>query len=198
MSGAGSVGPTKDDASGSDVVSLLLHTSGTTARPKLVPLTQRNLMASARNVASVLELTPEDICLNTMPLFHIHGLVAALLASVWSGGSVCCAPGFDARRFPEWSREAQATWATAVPTMHQSLLARLAAEPGFLADARFRFLRSSSAALPAAVLRGLEDALGIPVVEAYGMTEAAHQMASNPVPPGRRLPGSVGPAAGPE
>ena len=130
VNGIGAVGTTADDVHAAAAVSLLLHTSGTTARPKLVPLTQRNLMASARNVASTLGLAPDDVCLNTMPLFHIHGLVAALLASVWSGGSVCCAPGFDAHRFPQWSREAGATWSTAVPTIHQTLLARLEEEPG--------------------------------------------------------------------
>ena len=198
VTGPGSVAGTEEEVPTAAAIALLLHTSGTTARPKLVPLTQRNLLASARNVASTLGLVPDDICLNTMPLFHIHGLVAALLASVWSGGSVFCAPGFDAHRFPQWSRDARATWSTAVPTIHQSLLARLEAEPTWLDDTRFRFLRSSSAALPVPVLVGLEDALGVPVVEAYGMTEAAHQMSGNPLPPGRRLPGSVGPAAGPE
>ncbi len=193
-----SPGRTASDQSPSDAVSLLLHTSGTTARPKLVPLTQRNLLASARNVATTLALEQDDICLNTMPLFHIHGLIAALLASVWSGGSVACAPGFNAQRFPEWGRELRATWTTAVPTIHQSLLARLEKEPEALVGTLLRFVRSSSAALPIPVLAGLEEALGVPVIEAYGMTEAAHQMASNPLPPGLRLPGAVGPAAGPE
>jgi acyl-CoA synthetase (AMP-forming)/AMP-acid ligase II/thioesterase domain-containing protein len=198
VEGAGPSGRTPADLPSPDAVSLLLHTSGTTARPKLVPLTQRNLLASARNVAATLALAPGDVCLNAMPLFHIHGLVASLLASLRSGGSVVCAPGFDARRFADWGRESGATWTTAVPTIHQGLLARLEAEPGLLDGVELRFLRSSSAALPVPVLEALEDALRIPVVEAYGMTEAAHQMASNPLPPGRRLPGSVGPAAGPE
>ncbi len=191
-------GSTGDERRPPDSVSLLLHTSGTTARPKLVPLTQRNLLASAKNVAETLGLGPEDVCLNTMPLFHIHGLVAALLASLWAGGSVSCTPGFDKQRFPEWARAADATWTTAVPTMHQSLLALLAAQPEALAGTRLRFVRSSSAALPVPVLEGLEDALQVPVLEAYGMTEAAHQMTSNRLPPAHRVPGSVGAAAGPE
>ena len=193
-----STGRTVAERPASGGISLLLHTSGTTARPKLVPLSQGNLLASARNVATTLALQQDDICLNTMPLFHIHGLVAALLASVWSGGSVACAPGFNAQRFPEWGRELRATWTTAVPTIHQSLLARLEKEPEALVGMPLRFVRSSSAALPIPVLTGLEQALGVPVIEAYGMTEAAHQMASNPLPPGHRLPGAVGPAAGPE
>jgi acyl-CoA synthetase (AMP-forming)/AMP-acid ligase II len=61
-----------------------------------------------------------------------------------------------------------------------------------------RFIRSSSSALPVPVIAELEAAFGAPVIEAYGMTEAAHQMASNPLPPARRKPGTVGPSAGPE
>jgi acyl-CoA synthetase (AMP-forming)/AMP-acid ligase II/thioesterase domain-containing protein len=183
-------GPAPDD------VALMLHTSGTTSRPKLVPLTHRNLCASAANVASVLELRASDRCLNVMPLFHIHGLVAALLASLRSGGSVACTPGFHAVNVFGWARELHPTWLTAVPTMLQAILARVGDEQAALAG--LRFVRSSSSALPVPVLEGLERALGVPVLEAYGMTEAAHQMASNRLPPAERLPGSVGAAAGPE
>ena len=134
-----------------------------------------------------------------MPLFHIHGLVAALLASLRAGGSVACTPGFHPVRVFDWARELEPTWATAVPTMLQAILARVEADAGARSSlAGLRFVRSSSSALPPSVLEGLEQALGIPVVEAYGMTEAAHQMASNRLPPGRRLPGSVGSPAGPE
>src|SRR5262245_3622495 len=177
---------------------LVLHTSGTTARPKLVPLAHRNLVSSAHNVAASLELTEADRCLNVMPLFHVHGLVAALLASLHAGGSVACTPGFHQIRFFEWLRELEPTWYTAVPTMHQALLARAGSDPGLIEGHRLRFARSSSASLPPPVLEGLEGVLGVPVVEAYGMTEAAHQMASNPLPPGARKPGAVGPPAGPE
>ena len=175
---------------------LLLHTSGTTSRPKLVPLAHGNLAVSARNIAATLELSPTDRCLNVMPLFHVHGLVASLLASLAAGGSVFCTPGFHAFRTPDWLDGCDPTWYTAVPTMHQALLARI--EPAHEPPERLRFIRSSSAALPRPVLEGLERAFGVPVVEAYGMTEAAHQMASNqPTLAGRR-PGSVGRAAGPE
>ena len=133
-----------------------------------------------------------------MPLFHIHGLVAALLASLHGGGSVACSPGFHPIRVFDWLRDLQPTWITAVPTMHQLLLARRADHEDVLRDHRLRFIRSSSAALPIQVFEELERTFGVPVVEAYGMTEAAHQMASNPLPPGRRRSGSVGPAAGPE
>ncbi len=177
---------------------LALHTSGTTSRPKLVRLSHRNLCASARAVSATLELDGTDRCLNVMPLFHIHGLVAALLASLYSNGSVACAPGFNALRFFGWLEELEPTWYTAVPTIHQNVLARLREHPDALGSHRLRFVRSSSAALPVPVLHGLEEITGIPVIEAYGMTEAAHQMASNPLPPGTRKPGSVGPAAGPQ
>ncbi|HEU5218364.1 MAG TPA: AMP-binding protein, partial [Gemmatimonadales bacterium] len=183
-----------------DATALILHTSGTTARPKMVPLSQANLSASAAHIAATLGLGPPDRCLNVMPLFHIHGLVAGVLASLHAGGSVVCAPGFLGPSFMEWLAVTYPTWYTAVPTMHQAILAR-AAEPahqGIVRGHRLRFVRSSSAALPKRILEELEKVLGVPVVEAYGMTEAAHQMASNPLPPGVRKPGSVGPAAGPE
>jgi acyl-CoA synthetase (AMP-forming)/AMP-acid ligase II/surfactin synthase thioesterase subunit len=176
---------------------LLLHTSGTTARPKLVPLTHANLTASARNVAATLELGPTDRCLNVMPLFHVHGLVASLLASLHAGGSVTCTPGFHPIHMLAWLEECAPTWYTAVPTMHQGLLARAPADNS-IPTGRLRFIRSSSAALPRPVLEELERTFGVPVIEAYGMTEAAHQMASNPPTLAERRPGSVGRAAGPE
>ena len=187
-----------DVAEDTDAVALVLHTSGTTARPKIVPLTHRHLLSSARNVRSTLGLQPADRCLNVMPLFHIHGIVAALLASLDAGGSVACTPGFHQIRFFEWLHALGATWTTAVPTMHQAILERSVRDPSLVTGHTLRFVRSSSASLPVPVLEGLESALGVPVVEAYGMTEAAHQMASNPLPPGKRKPGSVGLAAGPE
>lgn len=179
-------------------VALVLHTSGTTARPKIVPLTQFNLIASARNIASHLRLTPDDRVLNVMPLFHIHGMIGALLSTMASGGSVVCSPGFKEDEFWEWVRDFQPTWYTAVPTIHQSVVAagdryRLRAP-----DHRFRFIRSSSSSLPPATMRALEALTGAPVIEAYGMTEASHQMTSNALPPGARLAGSVGVAAGVE
>ena len=177
---------------------LVLHTSGTTARPKIVTLTQANLCASARHIGAALSLTAEDCCLNIMPLFHIHGLMAAVLASLASGGSVCCTPGFNAFRFFGWLAEARPSWVTAVPTMLQALLPYAERHRDVLAAGRLRLLRSSSASLPAPVMTALEAAFGVPVIESYGMTEAAHQMSSNPLPPAPRHPGSVGVAAGPE
>jgi len=184
-------GPSPDD------VALLLHTSGTTSRPKLVPLTHRNLCASSGNVMRTLELSPSDRSLNVMPLFHIHGFVASLLASLAAGGSVACCAGYHDGAFVPWLDELQPTWYTATPALHQAVLAELARAPDGIAANRLRFARSASAPLPAAVMRALESALGAPVLEAYGMTEAAHQIASNPMPPRERRARSVGPPAGP-
>jgi acyl-CoA synthetase (AMP-forming)/AMP-acid ligase II len=182
----------------SDDVALILHTSGTTARPKIVPLSQANLAASAGNIARTLSLGPADICLNIMPLFHIHGLIAAVLSSISAGGSVVCAPGLNAFRFFGWFKEARPTWYTAVPTMHQTLLELAPRYRDNIAGGQLRFIRSSSASLPPQVMAALEQTFGVPVIEAYGMTEASHQMASNPLPPAPRHAGSVGIAAGPE
>ena len=186
-----------ESAPGPDDVALLLHTSGTTSRPKLVPLTHRNLCASAANVVRTLELSSADRSLNVMPLFHIHGFVASLLASLAAGGSVACCAGYRDGAFVPWVDELQPTWYTATPALHQAVLAELARDPDGTAANRLRFVRSASAPLPTAVMRALESALGAPVLEAYGMTEAAHQIASNPMPPGERRARSVGLPAGP-
>ena len=178
-------------------VALVLHTSGTTARPKIVPLTHGNVTASARHIGAALALTAGDACLNIMPLFHIHGLIAAVLSSLGAGGAVCCTPGFDALRFFRWMDEERPSWYTAVPTMHQAILARAERNREVIARAPLRFLRSSSASLPGPVMQQLEAVFGAPLVESYGMTEAAHQMCSNPIG-GPRKPGKVGIPAGPE
>jgi oxalate---CoA ligase len=183
---------------GEDDVALVLHTSGTTSRPKIVPLTSKNIVTSAGSIAATLHLTSDDRCLNVMPLFHIHGLIAAVLSSVHAGATTICAPGFDALKVFGWLEEVDPTWYTAVPTMHQAILLRARRNADIIAKSRLRFIRSSSASLPVPVLRDLEDTFGCPVIEAYGMTEASHQMASNQLPPGQRKPGSVGMAAGPE
>ena len=151
-----------------------------------------------RHIGATLGLDADDRCLNIMPLFHIHGLIAAVLSSLAAGGSVFCTPGFNALRFFQWLGEARPSWYTAVPTMHQAILARAARNPDALAAASLRFIRSSSASLPPQVMAELEATFGCPVIESYGMTEAAHQMASNRLPPGMRKAGSVGAAAGPE
>ncbi len=183
---------------GPDDVALVLHTSGTTSRPKIVPLLHRNVCATAENIRRTLRLAAGDRCLNVMPLFHIHGLMACVLSTLHSGGSVYCAPGFNALRVFGWLADADPTWYSAVPTMHQAILARAGRNPEVVERLRLRFIRSSSAALPARVMAELEEAFSAPVVEAYAMTEAAHQMTCNPLPPAPRKPGTVGIAAGPD
>jgi len=190
---AASPGPAQPDD-----IALVLHTSGTTSRPKIVPLSQTNVCASARNIAKSTEFRASDRGLNIMPLFHIHGLIAGILAPLSAGGEVCCTPGFNALKFFGWMGEVHPTWYTAVPTMHQAIVGRASKNTEVIKANPLRFIRSSSSSLPPQVIRELEAAFGAPVIEAYGMTEAAHQMASNPLPPAARKPGTVGRAAGPE
>ncbi|MCB2117643.1 MAG: AMP-binding protein, partial [Rhodobacteraceae bacterium] len=193
----GDTRPAAPGTPGPDDVALILHTSGTTSRPKIVPLLQSNIAASADNIRRALDLTPADRCLNVMPLFHIHGLIAAVSASLAAGASISCAPGFDALRFFGWMKEVRPTWYTAVPTMHQAILARAERNRDTIAETPLRFIRSSSASLPAQVMTALSETFGAPVIEAYGMTEATHQMTSNPLGQGAQIPGSVGREAGP-
>jgi oxalate---CoA ligase len=198
IAGAPTTAITADGYAEVEDAGLALHTSGTTSRPKLVPLLQRNLMTSAGHIARTLRLTPRDRCCNVMPLFHIHGLMAGVLSSIAAGASVFCLPEFSVSYFFAWLAEAEATWYTAVPTIHQSIVAHAEQHRASLDSVQLRFIRSSSAPLSPALLRNLEQVLRAPVIESYGMTEAAHQMASNPLPPGVRKPGTVGLAAGPE
>lgn len=179
-------------------IGMVLHTSGTTSRPKIVPLSVGNLCASAAHIRNTLQFTPQDIGLNIMPLFHIHGLIAGVLAPLSAGSQVFCTPGFNALKFFTWMDEAHPTWYTAVPTMHQAIVGRARGNAEVIARNPLRFLRSSSSSMPPQVIKELEEIFHAPLIEAYGMTEATHQMASNPLPPGQRKPGTVGLAAGPE
>ena len=191
--------PTRDAGMAqADDVALVLHTSGTTSRPKIVPLTQRNVCASAEHIAHSTAFSASDRGLNVMPLFHIHGLIAGILAPLSQGGEVHCTAGFNALKFFAQMEDVKPTWYTAVPTMHQAILSRAANNRAVIQKVPLRFIRSSSSSLPPQVLAELEATFHAPVIEAYGMTEAAHQMACNPLPPGQRKPGTVGLAAGPE
>jgi acyl-CoA synthetase (AMP-forming)/AMP-acid ligase II len=194
----GSAAANDDGSADRDDIALVLHTSGTTSRPKIVPLTHQNVCESAENISNSLALSPADCCLNIMPLFHIHGLVAVVLSSMNAGASIVCTTGFDALRFYTWMKEVKPTWYSGVPAMHQAILSRAARNQDVVDSSRLRLIRSSSASLPPQLMADLEKTFSVPVIEAYGMTEAAHQMASNPLPPGERKPGSVGMAAGPE
>ena len=176
-----------------DETALVLHTSGSTGRPKRVPLSHANLSISAGNVARSYHLTQDDVSVCVMPLFHVHGLVASTLATLSTGGTVVVPGKFSPLSFWGVAQEVGATWYSAVPTIHQLLLARV--KPGAprpAGAAKLRFIRSCSASLPPQVMHDLEAAFGVPVLEAYGMTEASHQMSSNPLPPAAHLAGSVG------
>jgi len=178
------------DAGSPAALALLLHTSGTTSKPKTVPIRQRNLIASTGAVARTYGLSSEDVTMCVMPLFHVHGLVAAVLGTLSTGGTVVI-PRLRPSVFWDDIARHGATWYTAVPTIHARLLSRAIEQPA-LPPHRLRFVRSCSAPLPTVLWRQYEEAIGVPLVEAYGMTEAAHQMASNPLPPGKRRPGTVG------
>jgi acyl-CoA synthetase (AMP-forming)/AMP-acid ligase II len=173
-------------------VALFLHTSGTTSRPKGVPLTHENLCASAHNIQRWYELTAADTSLCVMPLFHIHGLVFSTLAFLGTGGHVVVPEKFSASAFWPAVATYRATVVSAVPTIFRTLLLR-ADDDGapHAGEHTLRFLRSSSAALPAAEFHKLEARFGVPVIEAYSMTEASHQMCANPLR-GERRAGSVG------
>jgi acyl-CoA synthetase (AMP-forming)/AMP-acid ligase II len=177
---------------------LVLHTSGTTGRPKITPISGKSLSASARNIERALSLTARDRCLDVMPLFHIHGLVGGLLSSIAAGASVVCPPPFDPLAFLSWMTASRPTWYTAVPTMHHAIMSALASAGGHSERPALRLIRSSSARLPPRLMSDLEAGFGAPVIEAYGMTEAAHQIASNPLPPRARKSGSVGLPSGVE
>ena len=177
---------------------LVLHTSGTTSRPKIVPLSNLNIFTSAVNISKSLKLTADDHCLNIMPLFHIHGLIAVLSASAKVGASVCASNGFNALKFLDLAETQNISWYSGVPTMHQAILLRAQKNSDKAKKLNLRFIRSSSASLPPAIFEQLHDTFQTPVIEAYGMTEATHQMASNPLPPAIQKPGLVGMPAGPE
>lgn len=186
------ISPTQSSSPDADSIAMILHTSGTTSRPKRVPLRHRNLIASARNIISAYNLTDNDTTICLMPLFHIHGLVGCLLSTLASGGTLVCPNGFNALVFWQLVDSFKPTWYSAAPTMHQMILARATRNQEIVKANRFRFIRSSSAPLPLVVIEEMEATLNAPLLESYSMTEAAHMMTTNPLPPKVRQPGSVG------
>jgi acyl-CoA synthetase (AMP-forming)/AMP-acid ligase II len=194
ISSASRAGRDVDPPNGDDVA-IVLHTSGSTGRPKRVPIRHANLAASTQNIVRTYRLSPEDVSLCVMPLFHVHGLVASLLSTFLSGGTVVTPAKMDLASFWQTVRDSRVSWYSAVPTIHQMLLTGAGKERPSGADS-LRFIRSCSASLAPVLTRSMEGLFAVPVLEAYGMTEAAHQMCSNPPPPGTRIPGSVGPGTG--
>jgi acyl-CoA synthetase (AMP-forming)/AMP-acid ligase II len=195
---AGACPKGKSAAPSPNDIALVLHTSGSTGRPKRVPIRHRNLTASARNIVDHYALTPNDVALCAMPLFHVHGLIASTISTLLSGGTVVVPSKFNPLSFWRTVRDHNVTWYSAVPTIHQLLLVRASSQRGERPHGaeNLRFIRSCSAALPPEMMAKMESVFGAPVLEAYGMTEASHQMCSNPTPPGGRKPGSVGPGTG--
>jgi acyl-CoA synthetase (AMP-forming)/AMP-acid ligase II len=192
LSGAAAGEPSSDPV-GPGATALFLFTSGTTSRPKIVPLTHANICASAFSAVAALRLTEADRCLNVLPLFHGHGLIATVMTSLAGGGGVVCTPGCDVNRFFGWLRDFAPTWYSAVPTMHQAILAQARLNPEQVAGIRLRLVRSASAPLPPRVFAELEQTFGTSVIEFYGMTETASApIACNPLPPRKSKPGSVG------
>lgn len=173
-----------------DDVALTLHSSGTTDRPKRVPLRHRSVVAAVANVVGAYDLGADDVAFCPMPLFHVHGLIGATMSTLSSGGTVIVPRSFQPFSLTTALRRHRATWYTAVPTIHQFALARAREERAVVPS--LRFVRSASMKLPGAVLERLEAYFGVPAIEAYGMTEAAHQVATNLLPPAERVPGSVG------
>jgi acyl-CoA synthetase (AMP-forming)/AMP-acid ligase II len=184
--------PHPQELAESDDIAMILHTSGTTSRPKRVPIRHRNLVASAGNITRAYELSSVDTTLCLMPLFHIHGLVGCLLSTFASGGTLVCPNGFNALEFWKLVDTYKPTWYSAAPTMHQAILTRASRNEAIVKANPFRFIRSSSAPLPPVIIEQMEATLNAPVLESYSMTEAAHLMATNPLPPKTRKPGSVG------
>jgi len=179
----------------SNNIAIILHTSGTTAKPKIVPLKSSNILASAKNIISILKLSEKDICLDLMPFFHVHGLMVAV-STLLSGGTVICPPKFEANQFYQWIKEFGPTWFTASPTIHQSILDLARQNRKIIKKSQLRFIRSSSAAMPIKLLAELEKKWRAPVAESYGMSEAALQITSNPLPPELKKIGSAGKAYG--
>jgi acyl-CoA synthetase (AMP-forming)/AMP-acid ligase II/acyl carrier protein len=184
-----------DFASGTDDAFILL-TSGSTSRPKMVPLTHASVCLSAHNVGAAIALEPRDRLLSVLPLFHGHGLISGILGALATGSSVVCTSGFDALAFFDWLKEFRPTWYTAVPLIHQAVLSAGERHRRDAQRSSLRLIRSASSTLAPKVICGLESLFGVPVIDTFGMTEAATQIAANPL--GRRKLGSVGQSAGAE
>ncbi|MHA1661072.1 MAG: AMP-binding protein [Promethearchaeota archaeon] len=178
-------------------IAFVMHTSGTTSVPKIVPLSHINVLESANDMCRIFKLTNNDNCLNVMPLFHIHGLMVTL-ATLYSGGTVICTPQFNKKDFFLWLDEFCPTWYTASPTIHQAILSKTSKNQKILKKQKLRFIRSSSAPLSPETTKILKRTFQTTVAESYGMTEATLQITCQPLPPFKQKLGSAGKSAGPD
>jgi acyl-CoA synthetase (AMP-forming)/AMP-acid ligase II len=173
-------------------IALVLPTSGTTSKPKIVPLCHARMTDMARRNARAYALDSNDRCLNIMPLAYHHGLNAALVLPLSAGCSVVLPQFFDANEFFKALKEFSPTWYSAGPTHHQAIASQAAKHEDLIAQGRLRFIRSGAGRLPEDVISVLEKAFNVPLIERYGMTETNGTVTSNPMPPGKRKPGTVG------
>ena len=187
-----SAGPCAEPGwAGPEDIALILLTSGTTARPKLVPMKHRHLLAYARAAKSHFALDHRDRNLHTVPMFHGHGLKSSLTAPIVAGSGVICPASFDVASFFAAVAELRPTWYSASYTMQQAILDRIQDHRRVARNAKLRFISSGSGRIDARVVRGLEAAFDAPVIDRYSMSETGI-LACNPLPPAPRKPGSVG------
>jgi acyl-CoA synthetase (AMP-forming)/AMP-acid ligase II len=182
--------PTADD------IALLLYTSGSTGLPKGAMLSHRAVTNGGRNVTEGHQLKADDRALCVLPVYHINGAMVTVMAPLYSGGSVVMPKRFSATDYWRLVAENHCTWSSIVPTIIKYLLDRAEQEPFEFGNdkrlAAFRFARSASAPLAAVTLEQWEQVFKIPMIETLGLTETAGTVASNPLPPAPRKPGSVG------
>jgi amino acid adenylation domain-containing protein/non-ribosomal peptide synthase protein (TIGR01720 family) len=179
-------------------VAFVLHTSGTTSRPKIVPLTHTNVCMAAYSLRTALTLSMDDRCLNMVPLFHTYGLIAATLTSLTVGASTVCPPSFDIAQFFRWLEEFRPTWYQAVPAVQREILVHVAQHREIIARCRMRFIRSGAAPVPASVRMELESEFKAPLIEGWGMVEASGTVTCNAPLSRQRKTDSVGVTIGPE
>ena len=178
-------GPAEDD------IALILQTSGTTGTAKFVPLTHANVTAGAVNIIDAMRLGPSDSLLALSQFHHIAG-ISLSLAALHAGGSVYCTPGFHAPDFFPWLEASDPTWMWVAPAMLHEIVARASLNGGGRPTTRLRLIRVGSAPLARKLKEEAEDLFRVPVLENYGMTEAAPQIASVPLAPARMKTGTVG------
>ena len=183
---------------GPDDVAVVLSTSGTTSRPKIVPLTHTNICTAAYYLCTALALDTGDRCLNMAPLFHTYGIVAATLTSLVAGASTVYPSSFSVHHFFTWLEEFRPTWYQAVPAMHQAILAHAVEHREAIVRCPLRLIRTATAPLPPPVRADLESVFSTRVVETYGTVEASGPVTCNPPPFRQRKADAVGVAIGPE